>query len=196
MIGSVGQQVRGRPRVGVRVVLTLLAIAATALAAPAAAPHTAAAASSTSAYVVMTPYRLADTRRADCGCTRLDPATIEIAVAGRPGVPDAAVAVSVTVTAPETANPGFVTLYPGGTARPLASVLNTRRDRPVANSAIIELGPRGTIELYENVPGDLIVDITGAFVATAQSRAGRYAPVPTRRLVDTREVGPFAGVLP
>ena len=196
MSGSVGQQVRGRPGVGVRVVLALFAIAATALVAPAAVPHTAAAASSTSAYVAMTPYRLADTRRADCGCIRLDPATIEIAVAGRPGVPDAAVAVSVTVTAPETASPGFVTLYPGGTARPLASVLNTRRDRPVANSAIIELGASGTIELYENVPGDLIVDITGAFVATAQSRAGRYAPIPTRRLVDTREVGPFAGVLP
>ena len=96
-------------------------------------------------------------------------------------MPDGAVAVSVTVTAPDTASPGFVTLYPGGTPRPLVSVLNTRPDRPVANSAIIQLGASGTIELYENVPGDLIVDITGAFVATAQLacgalRAGRHTP--------------------
>jgi hypothetical protein len=104
--------------------------------------------------------------------------------------------VSVTVTAPLTASPGFVTLYPGGTPRPLVSVLNTRRDRPVANSAIIQLGASGTIELYENVPGDLVVDVTGAFVAADSSHAGRFVPVATRRLVDTREPGPFAGALP
>jgi hypothetical protein len=166
------------------------------LVAPTAVAQTAAAASSTSAYVALTPYRLADTRQADCGCTRLDPGTIAIAVAGRPGVPDGAVAVSVTVTAPQTASPGFVTLYPGGTARPLVSVLNTRPDRAVANSAIIELGASGTIELFESVPGDLIVDVTGAFVGAAHSRAGRFVPVATRRVVDTREAGPFAGVLP
>ena len=57
-------------------------------------------------------------------------------VTGRPGVPADAVAVSVTVTAPETSSPGVVSLYPGGTPRPLVSVLNTRSDRPVANSAI------------------------------------------------------------
>jgi hypothetical protein len=65
----------------------------------------------------------------------------------------------------------------------------------VANSAIIQLGASGTIELYENVPGDVVVDITGAFVAAASSRAGRYVPVAPRRLVDTRDQGPFAGVL-
>src|SRR5204863_4867381 len=138
----------------------------------------------------------ANTRLTDCGCTRLDPATIAVPVAGQPGVPDGAVAISVTVTAPETVSPGFVTLYPGGTARPLVSVLNTRPDRPVANSAIIQLGASGTIELYESTPGDLIVDITGAFVATTSSRAGRFVPVATRRVLDTREPGPLAGALP
>ena len=117
-------------------------------------------------------------------------------VAGRPHVPANAVAVSVTITAPETSGPGFVTLYPGGTARPLVSVLNTRTDRPVANSAIIQLGASGAIDLYENVPGDLIVDITGAFVATVSTRAGRFVPVATRRVLDTREPGPLAGALP
>ena len=155
----------------------------------------ASAAPATSAYVAIAPYRLADTRRADCGCTRLDPATIEVPVSGRPGVPPDAIAVSVTITATETATPGFVTLYPGDTARPFVSTLNTRPDRPVANSAIIQLGADGTLELFENVPGDLIVDITGAFVATSTATAGRFVPEATRRLLDTREPGPASGPL-
>ena len=33
-------------------------------------------------------------------------------------------------------------------------------------------------------------------MAAAQSPRGRFVPVATRRLVDTREPGPFAGALP
>jgi hypothetical protein len=194
MNGSVGQRQKSRVRAVGRsalaiAVLVVGTLVTSADGVPASAAH------STSAYVAIAPYRLADTRRADCGCTRLDPATIEVPVSGRPGVPPDAVAVSVTITATETATPGYVTLYPGGTSRPLVSVLNTRPDRPVANSAIIALGVDGTIERYENVPGDLIVDITGAFVAAASATAGRFVPVATRRLLDTREPGPSTGAL-
>ena len=195
MSGSVGQQLERRNVTRAPLVFVLATIAVAVLVAPRGAGPVLAG-PATASYVAMTPYRLADTRAADCGCTRLDAGTIAVSVAGRPGVPDGAVAVSVTVTAPATGGLGFVTLYPGGTARPVASVLNTRADRPVANSAIIQLGATGTIELYENVPGDLIVDITGAFVATSSSRAGRFVPVATGRLVDTRQPGQFAGGLP
>ena len=100
-----------------------------------------------------TPYRLADTRRADCGCTRLDPATIAVRSAADPACPTDAVAVPVTDHGDQRPpSPGFVTLYPGGTPRPLVSVLNTRPDRPVANSAIIQLGANGTIELVRERP--------------------------------------------
>ena len=63
MSGSVGQQVQARPGGGVRVALAFAAIAALALVAPAPGIDTADAASAaTSAYVALTPYRLADTR--------------------------------------------------------------------------------------------------------------------------------------
>lgn len=193
-MNSVREHERSRSTAAGRLVVTIALIVA-ALLASTAKGVPASADVATSAYVAIAPYRLADTRNADCGCTRLGAGTIEVLVSGRPGVPVGAVAVSLTITATETASPGFVTLYPGGTARPLASVLNTRPDRPVANSAIIRLGAGGTIDLFENVPGDLIVDITGAFVATTSARAGRFVPVATRRLLDTREPGPSAGAL-
>ena len=98
-------------------------------------------------------------------------------VAGRPGVPDGAVAVSVTVTAPVTASPGIRHALPGRhdaaagvgaqhAARPRRSP--TRRSSSSAAS--------GTIELYENVPGDLMVDVTGAFVAADQLACGALRP--------------------
>ena len=191
MSGSVGQRQKSGTRAVGRSAMAIAVLLASLLAASVVTVADGAPASAepaTSAYVAIAPYRLADTRRPECGCTRLDPATIEVAVSGRPGVPPAAVAVSVTITATETATPGFVTLYPGGAPRPFVSVLNTRPDRPVANSAIIALGADGTIELFENVPGDLIVDITGAFVAASSATAGRFVPVATRRLLDTQSL--------
>ncbi len=150
----------------------LMAIAA--LLAGATAPlvtvGTVSAALPTAAYVPLTPYRLADTRVEPCGCTRLDAATIAVDVAGRQGVPSGTVAVAVTVTATESDAPGFVTVYPGGAPRPVASTLNTRPDRAVANSAIVQLGDDGTARAVSNLTGgDLIVDITGAFVAADSS---------------------------
>ncbi len=173
-------------------IVALLAVAT----APLVTVGTVSAALPTAAYVPLTPYRLADTRVEPCGCTRLDAATIAVDVAGRQGVPSGTVAVAVTVTATESHAPGFVTVYPGGAPRPGASTLNTRPDRAVANSAIVQLGDDGRLELYQLTGGDLIVDITGAFVAAESSAAGRFVPAATQRLVDTREAGPFAGALP
>lgn len=198
MAGSVRQRGRGR-RVGARrlaAVLALAVLAGATVVQVAGDPGRAAAAPNAAAYVPMPPYRLADTRLTPCGCTRLDPSTVAIDISGRPGVPPGVVAVAITVTATETPGPGFVTVYPGGTARPTASTLNSRPDRPVANSAITQVSGDGRIEVYQNVPGDLIVDITGAFVATQSARSGRFVPVPTRRLVDTRLPGVSAGPLP
>ena len=138
----------------------------------------------TSAYVPVGPLRLADTRRVDCGCERVDADTISVAVTGRDGVPDEAVAASITVTAIAGAREGFVTAYPGGTARPVTSTVNTRVDRVVANSTILPIGDDGAIELYSLFATELVVDITGAFVPAERSRGGRYQAVTPRRIID------------
>ena len=150
--GSVGQHVRGRPGVGGRVALACSRSPHCSPAASAPPPHsTASAALPTSAYVALTRtglpthaapnLRMHPPRPGDDRDRGRRPARR----ARRRGPP---------CRSPSrrrvTASPGFVTLYPGGTARPLASALNTRPDRAVANSAIIAARRRRTIELYEN----------------------------------------------
>jgi hypothetical protein len=141
--------------------------------------------SDTTAFVPVGPVRVADTRRRNCGCRRLDASTIEIDATGHPSIPDDAVAVAATITA-TPATHGYITAYPSDQRRPTASTLNTRPDRVVANSAIVPLGDDGHLRVFGSGRGDVIVDVTGAFVPTPTSRAGRYVPLSSRRLVDTR----------
>jgi hypothetical protein len=182
---------RLRPLAAGMVAATALAATTATTALTGAAPAT--AAEVTGAFVPIGPTRAADTREASCGCTRVDANTITVEITGRADVPDDAIAVAVIVTATPTATPGFVTAYSAGTSRPLASTLNTRSDRVVANSAIVELGAVGEIALFTSNAGDIVVDITGAFTAAGTSSAGRFVPLAARRLVDTRDAGPAAG---
>jgi len=72
---------------------------------------------------------------------------------------------NVTVTRP-TAGPGFLTLYPGGTALPLASTLNYRIGITRANNAIVPLGAGGEVIVHCGQGGgtaDLVVDVNGYF---------------------------------
>ncbi|MCB0967355.1 MAG: hypothetical protein KDB37_11010 [Ilumatobacter sp.] len=163
---------------------------------PATTPSTpVSAAPDTSRLVPVGPIRVADTRAADCGCTRLDTQNFTVDVAGHPDVPDDAVAVAVTLTAPPNGEFGHVTAYPGGTTLPTTSNLNTRPWSVVANSAIVRLGADGDLAFHLHRPGDLIVDITAAFVPADTSSAGRFVPVAPRRLADTRTPTPPSGPL-
>lgn len=143
----------------------------------------------TAAYTPVGPLRLADTRNAVCGCSRVDVSTLRVDIVGRDDIPPDVSAVAVTVTALPTATPAFVTVYPSGVERPLASTLNTRVDRVTSNSTIVPVGEDGAIELFRLAPGDLVVDVTGGFVPAASARAGRFVSVTAQRLVDTRTPG-------
>ncbi|WP_133870114.1 hypothetical protein [Ilumatobacter fluminis] len=153
------------------------------------------AAPGTSRLVPVGPVRLVDTRKADCGCTRVDAHTVTVDVAGHRAVPDDAVAVAVTITAPPNGGFGHVTAYPGGTRLPTASNLNTRPGAVVANSAIVRLGTNGDLAFHQHRPGGLVVDVTAAFVPATTSRDGRFVPVAPRRLVDTRTPATPSGPL-
>ena len=190
----------GQRRAYLGFVLTILLAAWTSVVVPAVGPtalgpRSVSAAPATSAYQPVGPLRLADTRLADCGCTRVNGSTIEIDITAHPDLPNDALAAAITITATPTAAPGYVTVYPAGAARPVVSTLNTRGDRAVANTAIVSLSSGGRIALFRLAPGDLIVDITGVFVPVDTSTSGRFVPVTARRLVDTRQPGPDAGPL-
>jgi endosialidase-like protein len=132
------------------------------------APAAALAAGGESAFVGLTPCRLADTRGNGFG----DPFGLPALVTGVPrdfplqgqcGIPAAALAVSLNVTATNTRGPGFLLLYPQGGAQPVVSTLNYVAGQTVANAAIVPLGPGGLTVVAGVAGADLILDVNGYF---------------------------------
>ena len=151
-------------------------------------PNRVEAAAVTSALVPVTPCRLADTRPAPdgpYGSRRVDATTIRVEAAGRCGVGDAAVAVVLSIVSVGSVVPGFVTVFPTGTDRPLASNLNYRAGETRANSAIVGVGPGASFDVF-TTSGELVIDVTGWFSPTVRSASGRFVALTPRRVVDTR----------
>jgi hypothetical protein len=111
--------------------------------------------------------------------------TVRLAVGGVAGLPAdvSAVVMNVTVTNPTVG--GFITVYPDGGTRPLASNLNFTAGQTVPNLTMIPVGANGFVDLYNGSPGssDLIADITGYY--TRSGGAG-YVPAGVFRVFDTR----------
>jgi hypothetical protein len=74
--------------------------------------------------------------------------------------PPTAVVLNVTVTNPTSA--GFLTVYPSGGSRPLASDLDFTPGQTVPNLVVVKLGPDGKVVLY-NLAGstDVVIDVLG-----------------------------------
>ena len=139
-------------------------------------------------YQAATPSRLLDTRTQ--GPALGAGALMTVPVRGRNGVPASGVAaVVVNVTVTDSTAPGYWTVWPSGTPRPLASTLNTGTCETIANTAIVPVGADGAIAVYAQAGGHLVIDVIGWFTdATAPAAtAGRLvtlaAPV---RVADTR----------
>jgi alpha-tubulin suppressor-like RCC1 family protein len=142
-------------------------------------------------YQPITPARIADFRGGGStvdeqfrGDAVLAPGESRpIKIAGRAGVPAAAVAaVVLNVTITEPTAPSFITVWPGGAARPNASNLNVRAGQTVANAVVMKVGANGEINVFnESGQSRLIIDIAGWFGTVAQQQ----------RTIDTG-TGPFA----
>ena len=105
-----------------------------------------------------------------------------VSLAGRGGVPTTGVkAVIVNVTAVSPSAGGYLTVYPGGTARPTASNVNYKPAQTVANQAIVKVSSAGQITVFTSAKTHLLVDVTG-YVPTAAT----YTPLSPTRLLDTR----------
>jgi len=89
---------------------------------------------------------------------------VTVPVVGRQSVNTIDVgAVIVNVTSTEATSPSYITAWPSGTPRPLASSLNLDPGHDTSNLAVVRLGPDGAIALY-NYAGhtDLLVDMVGS----------------------------------
>jgi hypothetical protein len=148
------------------------------------------------AYTPVTPSRLADTRNGSTvGFSRLSAPNdniIRVPVAGFGGVPADATAVSLLVTETGNSAPGFLTVFPAGTATPNASNLNmTAAGQTRANSAVVALNGGAVDILVSGATSDVIVDVTGSFSPRQSSTSGRFvAFTSAERLLDTRSAGP------
>ena len=130
----------------------------------------------TSLRPLANPTRLLDTRNPD-GAT-IDGqhqatgrvaagATYELVVTDRGGVPASASTVVLNVTAVSPAGSGFVTVYPCGQQRPLASNLNYAAGDIVPNLVLARVGGGGKVCLFTLATTDLVVDVAGYFGPTA-----------------------------
>ena len=87
---------------------------------------------------------------------------------------------NVTVTEPTA--PGFITVYPCGQTRPLASNVNFAAGATVANTVIAKLSSDGTVCIYSSATTHMVVDTTAYVPGSATSIVG----VLPARLLETR----------
>jgi LPXTG-site transpeptidase (sortase) family protein len=140
----------------------------------------ASAADSTSGlFVPMAPTRFLDTR----GPASVNPLgngqklypsyVVETPIIGRSGIPSTASAVVMNTTLVDASRPGFVTVFPAGTARPDTSTVNSEHQgQTIANHTISPITGRGAGS-YASGGAHLIQDVTGWFTGWPLA-----APVP------------------
>ncbi|HWG73634.1 MAG TPA: hypothetical protein VG184_06235, partial [Acidimicrobiales bacterium] len=113
---------------------------------------------------------------------------LEISVGANFGVPTAATAVVLNVTAIDPAATGYLTVYPSGEVPPTASNLNYRAGRVVANLVEVGLGALGDVTLFTSQATDLAVDIEG-YVEPGSGQGYHPLSGPVR-VCDTRTGNP------
>jgi subtilisin family serine protease len=148
-----------------------------------------------SMMVPLEPARLVDTRTRANGGSTVDGInlgrgavgqgqTYDVKMSDRGGVGAtgvvAAVAVNVTVVSPTASN--FLTVYPTGTSRPVASNINFVAGQTIPNMAIVKVGVGGKITIYnEQGSTDVVIDVVGWFPTDSE-----FTGVAPYRLLDTR----------
>ena len=123
-------------------------------------------------FVGIDPCRLVDTRQAGFPAGYGAPAL----VGGSPrnfdlnddplctGIPAGVGAYSLNVTVTNAQGPGFILIYPQGSAQPSVSTLNYVAGQTIANAAIVPAGAGGGVTVIAGVSGtDLIIDINGYY---------------------------------
>lgn len=139
-------------------------------------------------YFPLSPTRIEDTRTGAGGLSgTLGPgATADVQITGRAGVPAGATAVVLNVTVTQPTAEGYLTLYPSGSARPLAANVNFTPGRTVPNLAVVKLGEGGRVAMFNPAGAThVIYDVAGYFF-DAGSDFGRYQPLVPARIADTR----------
>jgi SpoIID/LytB domain protein len=148
-------------------------------------------------FAALPPARVLDSRPGEAAADDWntpwpDNTARDVVIGGRGGVPPDATAVALNFTVVNTQANGYLTVWPAGASRPVASNLNWTTGQVVANRVIVKLGAglnAGKISVYNAVGStNVIADVVGYFTSgTAPSGSSGlfYAIAPTR-LLDSR----------
>ena len=113
-------------------------------------------------FTPVTPSRILDSR----GAGPLGPGgSLTVKAAGAGGVPSSGATAGVAnVTVTDTTGAGYLTAWPGLSARPLASDLNWNPGQTVPNLVLVRLGADGTLNLFNFAAcANVIVDVVGYY---------------------------------
>ena len=125
-------------------------------------------------YVGITPVRVLDTRKpprgTTIGVTTAAPIgpnqTLDVKVAGLSGIPANATSVAINVTIDDDATlKSFLTVWPKGDAKPLASTNNAEPGFISPVAALMKVGTDGMISVFNQQGSvNVIIDVTGYFI--------------------------------
>lgn len=116
-------------------------------------------------FIAMPPSRVLDTRTSVGGHPGPLGAqqTLNLTVGGNAGVPSGATAVVMNATAADATVASFLTLYPTGAARPVASNVNFYAGEDVPNLTIAALGS-GQLTIFNDAGSvDVVGDVSGYY---------------------------------
>jgi hypothetical protein len=161
------------------------------------------AAPGASRFVALSPTRVLDSRSGlgmPSGSARKVAAqeALGLRVGGVGGVPGGATAVVLNLTVTGNDGPSYVTAWPAGRVPPETSVINLEyAGQTIANLVTVPVGADGSVDLFTVAATHLIADVAGYYVGAGSATSGRFNPIATNRVLDTRTAnGFFNGPLP
>jgi hypothetical protein len=84
---------------------------------------------------------------------------------------------------------GYLSVWPAGDLQPVVSTLNSPDGRVKANAAIVTGGTNGQVSVYVSSTADVVLDVSGYFVAeVAVPSTNTFFPITPCRVVDTRVI--------
>ncbi|HEX2785192.1 MAG TPA: hypothetical protein VHN36_16535 [Ilumatobacteraceae bacterium] len=145
--------------------------------------YTAASSGCPGRFTAVTPKRVLDTREG-AGTPVGAGQSINVAVTGgTTTVPAGASGVALNVTVDQPTSAGFLTVWPAGEARPLASSHNFVPGLTIANLVLAKVGSGGQVSIFNSGGSTHVVaDIVGYF----SSSGGTFIPVSPQRIADSR----------
>jgi hypothetical protein len=153
------------------------------------------------AFYPLTPCRIADTRTTGGLTGAFGPPSLVAGVtrsfpvqSSSCSVPATAQAYSLNLTVVPPGALSYLSAWPTGLATPVTTTLNSPSGYIVANSAIVQAGTAGAINLRAGNNTDAIIDINGYFAPPGSPQALAFYAVTPCRVADTRTGNGFTGL--